>query len=58
MGTRLPPGVIGQDEVARLWDLLWLLACAIRRGGAGPEVRFARSWLYGALRREDEPAGG
>jgi hypothetical protein len=37
----VPPGVEGQDEAGRLWDVLWLLACAIRGGNAGPEVRFA-----------------
>src|SRR5690242_17306645 len=36
----VPPGVLCQDEAGRLWDVLWLLACAGRRGGAGPEVRF------------------
>jgi hypothetical protein len=33
------PGVLCQDEAARLWDVLWLLALAARRG-TGPEVRF------------------
>jgi hypothetical protein len=37
----VPPGVEGQDEAGRLWDVLWLLACAARRGDAGPEVPFA-----------------
>ena len=37
----VPPGVECQDEAGRLWDVLWLLACAIRGGNAGPEVRFA-----------------
>jgi uncharacterized protein DUF6573 len=37
----VPPGVACQDEAGRLWDVLWLLACAIRRGGVGAEVRFA-----------------
>jgi hypothetical protein len=36
----VPPGVLCQDEAGRLWDVLWLLACAARRGGTGPEVRF------------------
>ncbi len=35
----VPPGVPCQDEAGRLWDVVWLLACAARRGG-GPEVRF------------------
>jgi hypothetical protein len=36
----VPPGVLCQDESGRLWDVCWLLACAARRGGGGPEVRF------------------
>ena len=35
----VPPGVVCQDEAGRLWDVLWLLACAIRRSN-GAEVRF------------------
>ncbi len=36
-----PPGVACQDEAGRLWDLLWLLRCAIRRSSdAAREVRF------------------
>ncbi len=38
--VRVPPGVACQDEAGRLWDVLWLLACAIRRAGSGAEVRF------------------
>jgi hypothetical protein len=37
----VPAGVGCQDEAGRLWDVLFLLACAIRRAGSGPEVRFA-----------------
>src|SRR5207237_9145322 len=36
----VPPGVECQDEAGRLWDVLWLLACAVRRRGGGPEGRF------------------
>jgi hypothetical protein len=36
----VPPGVTCQDEAGRLWDLVWLLTCAVRRGGSGREVRF------------------
>jgi hypothetical protein len=36
----VPHGVECQDEAGRLWDVLYLLACAIRRGAGGPEVRF------------------
>jgi hypothetical protein len=37
----VPPGVVCQDEVRRLWDVHWLLRCAVSRGHHGPEVRFA-----------------
>ena len=37
----VPPGVECQDEAGRLRDVLFLLACAIRRAGNGPEVQFA-----------------
>jgi hypothetical protein len=36
----VPPGVAWQDEAGRLWDVVWMLACAVRRGGSGAEVRF------------------
>jgi hypothetical protein len=36
----VPPGVVCQDAAGRLWDVARLLACTIRRGGSGPEVRF------------------
>jgi hypothetical protein len=36
----VPPGVVCQDEAGRLWDVLWLLACAVRGGAGGQEVRF------------------
>jgi hypothetical protein len=36
----VPPGVLCQDEACRLWDVVYLLACAIRRSCSGPEVRF------------------
>src|SRR5205823_9766242 len=31
----IPPGVLCQDEAGRLWDVCWMLACAIRRGSSG-----------------------
>jgi hypothetical protein len=37
----VPPGVTGQDEGGRLWDLLWLLLVAIRQSAGGTELRFA-----------------
>ena len=36
----VPPGVLCQDDSGRLWDVLWVLACAARRGAGGQEVRF------------------
>src|SRR5207237_8637716 len=36
----VPPGVACQDEAGRLWDVLWLLACAVKGGADGREVRF------------------
>jgi hypothetical protein len=38
--VRAQPGMVRQDEESRLWDVAWMLACAIRRGASGPEVRF------------------
>ena len=37
----VPPGVLCQDEAGRLWDVVCMLAYAVRCGGDGPEVRFA-----------------
>jgi hypothetical protein len=37
----VPPGVLCQDESGRLWDVLWLLRCAVRgNGGGAREVPF------------------
>jgi hypothetical protein len=35
----VPPGVACQDEAGRLWDVVYLLRCAIGRSD-GAEVRF------------------
>jgi hypothetical protein len=35
----VPPGVKCQDEAGRLWDVVWMLRCAIRRSD-GALVRF------------------
>ena len=35
--VELPPGVTGQDEAGRLWDIVWMLRFAILRGRAGAE---------------------
>jgi len=31
----VPPGVTGQDEAGRLWDVLWMLRFAIRKAQTG-----------------------
>jgi hypothetical protein len=33
----VPPGVTGQDEAGRLWDVIWMLRFAILRSAAGCE---------------------
>lgn len=37
----VPDGVVCQEEVGRLHDVLHMLAAAIRRGDGGPEIGFA-----------------
>jgi hypothetical protein len=38
----VPPGVTGQDEAGRLWDIIWLLRFAIRKAQPGqPRLPFA-----------------
>lgn len=36
----VPPGVVCQNEAGRLWDVVWMLRCAVGRSAVGPEVRF------------------
>lgn len=38
--VRVPEGVEAQDETGRLWDLLWVLKCAIRNSPKGDTVHF------------------
>ena len=33
--VRVPPGVTGQDQAGRLWDVLWMLRFAIRKAQHG-----------------------
>ena len=33
--VRVPPGVTGQDEAGRLWDVVWMLRFAIRKAEHG-----------------------
>ena len=37
----VPPGVEGQDETGRLWDVLWMLRNGIRRSAGGERVDFS-----------------
>jgi uncharacterized protein DUF6573 len=36
----VPPGVVCQDEAGRLWDIVWMLKCAIARAN-GSEILFS-----------------
>lgn len=36
----VPAGVQCQDEPGRLWDILWMLLCAIRRSNDGSLINF------------------
>src|SRR5271154_2679590 len=38
--VEVPPGVVCQDEAGRLWDVLWMLHCAIRRSDGGALLYF------------------
>lgn len=37
----VPPGLACQDEVGRLWDVLWMLRCAAVRSNGEQVVQFA-----------------
>jgi Family of unknown function (DUF6573) len=37
----VPPGVFCQDDAGRLWDVVWMLRCAIPRHSTGNVVPFA-----------------
>jgi len=39
----VPPGVAGQDETGRLWDILWMLKIAIRCSTGGDTILFRLS---------------
>ncbi len=36
----VPEGVQCQDEAGRLWDILWMLKCAIKSGPSGSFISF------------------
>ena len=38
--VEVQPGVIGQDEAGRLWDIVYMLRVAIRRGMGGDSLRY------------------
>jgi hypothetical protein len=40
--VEIPAGVVGQDEIGRIWDILWMSWVAARRN-AGPEMHFQLS---------------
>jgi hypothetical protein len=46
----VPPGVACQDEAGRLWDVLWLLRCAVRRSNGS-------TIAYGVLVRNSNRRG-
>lgn len=39
--VEVPPGVTGQDVRGRLWDIVWMLRCAIRAGKGGDMIRYS-----------------
>ena len=45
----VPPGVTGQDEAGRLWDVVWMLRFAIMRSQPGTMASPARTRLVVAL---------
>src|SRR3954466_16412001 len=49
--VRVQPGVACQDEAGRLWDVLWLLRCAISRSDGGAAL------LFGVHVRNDNREG-
>jgi hypothetical protein len=51
--VNVPSGVEGQDEDGRLWDIVWMLACAIRSSAAGSDAISFQ--LYVRNSNEGEP---
>ena len=52
--VNVPPDVDGQDEPGRLWDVVWMLACAIRQtDGTSDRLPFQ---LYVRNSNDEEPA--
>ena len=50
----VPPGVVGQDEPGRLWDVVWMLAYAIQQtDGTSNRLSFQ---LYVRNSNDEEPA--
>jgi hypothetical protein len=49
IGEPLPEG---QDILGRLWDVLWMLACAIKSAGSTDRVQFRVSVWNGRWREE------
>jgi hypothetical protein len=38
--VEVPAGVTGQDEQGRLWDVVWMLRCAIHAGNGGALIHY------------------
>jgi hypothetical protein len=38
--VKVPPGVVCQDEAGRLWDICWMLRCAIGRSSGRTILTF------------------
>jgi hypothetical protein len=49
IGKELPAG---QDIQGRLWDVLWMLSCAIKAGGSTDRIKFRVSVWNGRRRQE------
>ena len=49
----VPEGVTCQDEKGRLWDILWMLYVAIRRGANSKDRHMRNSLLFSLYVRND-----
>ena len=41
----VPPGVVCRDESGRLWDVCWMLVCALRRASGAEAVSYTHLTL-------------
>ena len=51
--VKVPDGVACQDEKGRLWDILWMLHVAIKRGANSKDGDGQNPLLYSLLVRND-----